>query len=81
MYEKMPILQTFQESQSALVTLDKGHVNWHALKGFISEYHRTTFQGFIGESVWENVNVWELRCLKDFPSAIVTVTLDEGHTF
>ena len=78
MCEKMPVWQTFQESPSALVTFDEGHVNWHAPKGFVSEYHRATFQGFTGESVWENVNVWEFQ---DFPSAIETVTLDEGHTF
>ena len=77
MCEKMPVLQTFQESPSALVTFDEGHVNWHALKGFVSKYHRATFQGCTGGIVWENVNAWEFQ---DFPLVIVTVTLNEGHT-
>ena len=75
MYKKMPLLQTFQDL-SAPVTLDEGHLHWHALKGFVTDYHCTNDHVCSDDSVWENANVW---VFEDFPSALTTVTLDEGH--
>ena len=75
MYEKMPMLQNFQDFLSAPVTLDEGHWNWHALKGFAKYYHCASFHDCSDDSVWENTNV-----LSRFSITLLTVTLGEGHS-
>ena len=75
MYEKMPLLQIFQDFLPALVTLHIGHLNWHAINSFAIDYHCASFRGCSVDSVQEYAAVF-----KDFPSVPITVTLSEGHS-
>ena len=59
------------------MTLDEDHLNWCALKGLATDYQCTNFHDNIDDIVQENANV---TVFQDFPSASVTMTLDEGHT-
>ena len=74
MYEKIPMLQTFQDFPSVPVTLVESHLNWHALKGFATDYHCASYYDCSDDCVWENANIFV-----EFLSALVIVTLDESQ--
>ena len=41
------------------LTLDKGHLNWYALKHLAKEYHLANFHDCSDDDVGENANVTE----------------------
>ena len=58
MFEKMLILQTFEDFPSAPVTLEESHLNRHAMKDFAKDYNSASYYDCSNDSVWENANVF-----------------------